>query len=82
MTGMNCSMAELQAVLLARDLADGEKAIVGTNSDVQVAACNLARCRQAPTICRLEGSVSRKARSGKTFNSRRASNLARTKPWM
>jgi len=34
MTLPDCSMAELQAVLLARDLADGEKAIVGTNSDV------------------------------------------------
>ena len=35
MTPPDCSMAELQAVLLARDLRDGEKAIVGTNSDVQ-----------------------------------------------
>ena len=43
MTDTDCSMAELHAVLLARDLRDGEKAIVGTNSDVQVAACNLAR---------------------------------------
>ena len=48
-------MAELQAVLLARDLRDGEKAIVGTNSDVQVAACNLARCRQAPTLWWVSG---------------------------
>src|SRR5260370_42328475 len=50
MASPDCSMAELQAVLLARDLRDGEKAIIGTNSDVQVAACNLARCRQAPTL--------------------------------
>src|SRR6266403_5678494 len=50
MASPDCSMAELSAVLLARDLRDGEKAIVGTNSDVQVAACNLARCRQAPTL--------------------------------
>ena len=55
MTLPDCSMAELQAVLLARDLADGEKAIVGTNSDVQVAACNLARCRQAPTLWWVSG---------------------------
>jgi glutaconate CoA-transferase subunit B len=48
-------MAELQAVLLARDLADGEKAIVGTNSDVQVAACNLARALQAPTLWWVSG---------------------------
>jgi glutaconate CoA-transferase, subunit B len=51
----DCSMAELQAVLLARDLRDGEKAIVGTNSDVQVAACNLARCRQAPNLWWVSG---------------------------
>src|SRR6267378_6969852 len=55
MTDPGCSMAELHAVLLARDLRDGEKAIVGTNSDVQVAACNLARCRQAPTLWWVSG---------------------------
>src|SRR5580658_1114348 len=55
MTPPDCSMAELQAVMLARDLRDGEKAIVGTNSDVQVAACNLARCRQAPTLWWVSG---------------------------
>ena len=51
----DCSMAELHAVLLARDLRDGEKAIIGTNSDVQVAACNLARTRQAPTLWWVSG---------------------------
>ena len=55
MTDTDCSMAELQAVLLARDLRDGEKAIVGTNSDVQVAACNLARSLQAPTLWWVSG---------------------------
>src|SRR5271169_6350039 len=49
------SMAELTAVLLARDLQDGEKAIVGTNSDVQVAACNLAKARHAPTLWWVSG---------------------------
>ncbi|MBN8975222.1 MAG: 3-oxoadipate--succinyl-CoA transferase subunit B [Rhizobiales bacterium] len=55
MTGTDCSMAELHAVLLARDLLDGEKAIVGTNSDVQVAACNLARASHAPTLWWVSG---------------------------
>lgn len=55
MASLDCSMAELQAVLLARDLRDGEKAIVGTNSDVQVAACNLARSLQAPNLWWVSG---------------------------
>jgi glutaconate CoA-transferase subunit B len=41
--------------LLARDMADGEKAIVGTNSDIQVAACNLARLMQAPRLWWISG---------------------------
>ncbi|WP_255468020.1 CoA-transferase subunit beta [Reyranella sp. CPCC 100927] len=49
------AMGEMLAVLLARDLADGEKAIVGTNSDIQVAACNLARQRQAPGLWWVSG---------------------------
>ncbi|MGO8914291.1 MAG: CoA-transferase subunit beta [Stellaceae bacterium] len=49
------SMGELMAVLLARDLADGEKAIIGTNSDIQVAACNLARRMQAPGLWWVSG---------------------------
>jgi glutaconate CoA-transferase subunit B len=49
------SMGEMLAVLLARDLADGEKAIVGTNSDIQVAACNLARQRHAPRLWWVSG---------------------------
>jgi len=47
--------AELLAVLLARDLADGEKAIIGTNSDIQVAACNLARATHAPRLWWVSG---------------------------
>ena len=50
-----CAMGEMLAVLLARDMADGEKAIVGTNSDIQVAACNLARQRQAPHLWWVSG---------------------------
>ncbi|MGB3072151.1 MAG: CoA-transferase [Ottowia sp.] len=49
------STSELLAVLLARDLADGEKAIVGTNSDIQVAACNLARATHAPHLWWVSG---------------------------
>lgn len=49
------AMGEMMAVLLARDMADGEKAIVGTNSDIQVAACNLARQRQAPHLWWVSG---------------------------
>ncbi|GAA4359236.1 CoA-transferase subunit beta [Variovorax defluvii] len=47
--------SELIAVLLARDLADGEKAIIGTNSDIQLAACNLARRMQAPRLWWVSG---------------------------
>ena len=50
-----CAMGELLAVLLARDMTDGEKAIVGTNSDIQVAACNLARQRHAPQLWWVSG---------------------------
>jgi glutaconate CoA-transferase subunit B len=49
------SLGELFAVLLARDLGDGEKAIIGTNSDIQVAACNLARRLQAPGLWWVSG---------------------------
>ena len=54
-TTNNFAMGEMLAVLLARDMADGEKAIVGTNSDIQVAACNLARQRQAPHLWWVSG---------------------------
>jgi len=50
-----CSASELSAIVLARDLADGERAIIGTNSDIQVAACNLARARQAPGLWWVSG---------------------------
>src|SRR5258705_5068634 len=49
-TTHECALGEMLAILLSRDMADGEKAIVGTNSDIQVAACNLARQRQAPHL--------------------------------
>ena len=49
------SMGELLAVLLARDFADGEKVIIGTNSDIQLAACNLARLLQAPRLWWISG---------------------------
>jgi glutaconate CoA-transferase subunit B len=45
----------MTAVILARDLADGEKAIIGTNSDIQVAACNLARRTHAPHLWWVSG---------------------------
>ncbi len=54
-TGRDYAMGEMLAILLARDLGDGEKAIVGTNSDIQVAACNLARKRQAPSLWWVSG---------------------------
>lgn len=50
-----CSASELSAIVLARDLADGERAIIGTNSDIQVAACNLARARHAPGLWWVSG---------------------------
>ncbi len=43
-------MGELLAVLLARDFANHEVAIIGTNSDIQLAACRLAQHRQAPRL--------------------------------
>lgn len=51
----NCAMGEMLAVLLARDMDDGDKAIVGTNSDIQVAACNLARASHAPQLWWVSG---------------------------
>ena len=42
-------------MLLARDIADGERAIIGTNSDIQLAACNLARHLQAPNLWWVSG---------------------------
>ncbi|QHE88126.1 CoA-transferase [Hydrogenophaga sp. BPS33] len=49
------TMAETMAILLARDMANGEKAIIGTNSDIQVAACNLARLMHAPDLWWISG---------------------------
>ncbi len=49
------TMAETMAVLLARDIADHEKAIIGTNSDIQLAACNLSRVMQAPRLWWISG---------------------------
>lgn len=48
-------MGEFFSVQLARDLKDGEKAIVGTNSDIQVGACNLARRMHAPALWWISG---------------------------
>jgi glutaconate CoA-transferase subunit B len=49
------SLGEFLTIQLARDLADGEKAIVGTNSDIQVGACNLARRMHAPNLWWVSG---------------------------
>ena len=49
------ALGETLAVLLARDIADGEKVIIGTNSDIQLAACNLAREMQAPRLWWISG---------------------------
>lgn len=49
------SLGEKLAVLLALDMTDGEKAIIGTNSDIQLAACNLARHLQAPRLWWISG---------------------------
>lgn len=49
------SVDETIAVLLAREMNNGEKAIIGTNSDIQVAACNLARAMQAPRLWWISG---------------------------
>jgi len=49
------ALGETLAVLLARDMADGEKVIIGTNSDIQLAACNLARLMQAPRLWWISG---------------------------
>jgi glutaconate CoA-transferase, subunit B len=52
---VQCSMGEYFTVQLARDLRDGERAIVGTNSDIQVGACNLARRLHAPALWWISG---------------------------
>ena len=49
------ALGETLAVLLARDMADGEKVIIGTNSDIQLAACNLARLMHAPRLWWVSG---------------------------
>lgn len=51
----SCSTGEFLAVCLARELKDGETAIVGTNSDIQVAACQLARRTHAPGLWWVSG---------------------------
>jgi glutaconate CoA-transferase subunit B len=53
--GGDSSTGERLAVLLSRDISDGEKAIIGTNSDIQLAACNLARQIQAPRLWWVSG---------------------------
>ena len=54
-TSGESSLGENLAVLLSRDFTDGEKAIIGTNSDIQLAACNLARLQQAPRLWWVSG---------------------------
>lgn len=49
------STGEFLAIVLARDLGDGEKAIIGTNSDIQLAACNLAQRLHAPNLWWVSG---------------------------
>jgi len=49
------ALGETLAVLLARDMVDGEKVIIGTNSDIQLAAVNLARHMQAPRLWWISG---------------------------
>ncbi len=49
------ALGETLAVLLARDMVDGERVIIGTNSDIQLAACNLARQMQAPRLWWISG---------------------------
>lgn len=49
------ALGETLAVLLARDMVDGEKVIIGTNSDIQLAAVNLARQMQAPRLWWISG---------------------------
>jgi glutaconate CoA-transferase subunit B len=50
-----CSPGEFLAVALSRELGEGELGIVGTASDIQVAACNLARARHAPSLMWVSG---------------------------
>ncbi len=50
-----CSPSELLAVLLARELKDGELAIVGAVSAIPQAACRLAQLSQAPRLTFIAG---------------------------
>lgn len=58
------SIQEFLAVLVSRDIADGEKVLNGTNTDIQIAACNLAMRMQAPSLTWISG-------PGGTVNSQR-----------
>ncbi len=49
------ALGETLAVPLARDMADGERVIIGTDSDIQVAACNLACLMQALRLWWISG---------------------------
>jgi len=71
------SIAELQAVVLARELADGEVGIVGTASDVQVAACNLARALHAPSLSWISGPLGTVNAGGGTLLSTADARLIR-----
>ena len=80
------ALGETLAVLLARDMVDGEKVIIGTNSDIQLAACNLARQMQAPRLWWISGPggmvnptrdhlLSTRRKSATPISSRRAARL-------
>lgn len=50
-----CAPAELMAVVLSRELLDGERGIIGAASWTHIAACRLARLRQAPSLWWVSG---------------------------
>ncbi|MEQ9815307.1 MAG: CoA-transferase [Azospirillaceae bacterium] len=49
------SLGEELAIVLSRELRDGERAIIGTASDIQVGAANLARKLHAPGLWWVSG---------------------------
>lgn len=51
----SCSPAELMAVLIARDLRDGEVVVMGAVPALPLAACRLARALHAPNLWYIVG---------------------------
>lgn len=77
------SLGETLAVLLARDLADEETAIVGTNSDIQLAACRLAQHLQAPRLTWFSGPGGMvNARMDRLVSTAEAENIESAESWM